>query len=295
MKTRSSFFKRTSHILASILILGLGQTTATSVLADEALGETGTDPRDFAPKFMPYARYTELENGVESTNFTMFGMLAFTPDAAMTYEIPLAMENDFSDTPLNTGGPGGNCPSIGGSCSVVGVGDMNLRFLFRADWEALGGDWLYGVQFDFPTATDDALGGDSFNVGPMIAYVNDIPAWPGPGAFFAMMNFYFFDAFKEDDTEDTSMYIGRWFFMLPLSAPDGSFWGGWYALPELQPVYNFEGDDGDGHFSFWFGPEFGKMISEGNIMYFKPGWGIDPDALEGDREFTFEIGYRHFM
>ena len=37
----------------------------------------------------------------------------------------------------------------------------------------------------------------------------------------------------------------------------------------------------------------GKMISEGNIMYFKPGWGINPDPQ--DREFTFEIGYRYFF
>ena len=97
--------------------------------------------------------------------------------------------------------------------------------------------------------------------------------------------------FGEDDREDVSRYVGRWFVMLPLSAPDGTFWGGWYALPEFQPVYDFE----ESHFSFWVGPEFGKMISPGNIAYFKPGWGADPDEDEGDREFTFEVGYRYFM
>ena len=105
------------------------------------------------------------------------------------------------------------------------------------------------------------------------------------------MNFYFFDAFKEDNVDDTSLYVGRWFVMLPLSAPGPNFFDGWYALPEFQPVYDFE----ESHFSFWVGPEFGKMLSPGNIMYFKPGWGVDPDEAEGDREFTFEIGYRYFM
>ncbi len=284
------FLKKFRLIMATLLMLGLGLTSVPSVQAapEEALGETGTDPRDFSPKFMPYTRLTELENGIEQTAVTLFGMYAFDKHLAMTYEIPLAVENDFSDTPLNTGA---GCPAVGGSCSVVGVGDMNLRFFRRTDWEALGGDWLYGVQIDFPIATDDALGGDTANLGPILVYVNDIPAWPGPGAFFALMNFYFFDIMSEDNAEDVSLYLGRWFVMLPLSAPGEGFFDGWYALPEFQPVYDFD----DSHFSFWIGPEFGKMLSPGNLLYLKPGWGIDPDAAEGDREFTFEIGYRYFM
>ena len=60
--------------------------------------ETGTDPRDFAPKFMPYYRYTELENGLENNALTLFGLYAFTPKFAMTYEIPVAYKNDVTDT-----------------------------------------------------------------------------------------------------------------------------------------------------------------------------------------------------
>ncbi len=64
---------------------------------------------------------------------------------------------------------------------------------------------------------------------------------------------------------------------------------GIYLLLELQPVYDFEFDE----FSFWIGPEFGKIVSEGNIVYVKPGWGIDPEA--GERKFTFEVGWRYFF
>ena len=35
------------------------------------------------------------------------------------------------------------------------------------------------------------------------------------------------------------------------------------------------------------------MLSPGNILYGKPGWGIGADPQ--DRHFTFELGYRFFM
>ena len=56
-------------------------------------------------------------------------------------------------------------------------------------------------------------------------------------------------------------------------------------------MYDFEEE----HFSFWAGPEVGKMLAPGRIMYFKPGFGVDPDAPEGDRDWTFEIGFRWFL
>ena len=99
------------------------------------------------------------------------------------------------------------------------------------------------------------------------------------------MNFYQFNVFGDGDREDVSFYKGRWFFMLPLHK------SGIYALPEIQPIYDFENE----HASLWIGPEFGKILFPGNILYLKPGFGIDPDADEGDRKITFEIGYRYFF
>ncbi len=265
--------------------------------------DTGTDPRDFKPKFMPYYRYTELENGVENDALTLFGLYAFTGKFAMTYEIPVAYKLDVTDTPLNNGddtcgplgafppGPGLPpipIPGVQGNCQETGIGDMNLRFMLATDQKLWGGDVLWALQVDLPTATQNFLGTEQARLGPSFIWVHDIPAWPGPGAFFAAMNFYIFDIFGDDDVEDTSMYVGRWFVMLPLSAKHKI-----YALPEFQPIYDFE----NSHFSFWVGPEIGKMIGDDgkNVVYLKPGWGVSPDDATGDRDFTFEIGWRYFM
>ena len=292
------------HLSVSLFVFGALLTAPVLQAAKEGLGETGTDPRDFAPKFMPYYRYTELENGLKDNVLTLFGLYAFSPKFAMTYEIPVGMKRDVRQTdlrqPNGTCGPGGVPPgegqppiplSAGGDCDEVGVGDMNLRFMYRTDWDALGGDWLVGTQIDFPTASDDKLGSQSLNIGPMFAYVKDLDAYPAPGAFAALMNFYFFDAYRDNSRDDTSMYLGRWFVMLPLRPPGKGLFDGIYALPEFQPIYDFEED----HFSFWVGPEIGKMLSPGNIVYVKPGFGVQPDDDEGDREFTLEVGWRYFL
>ena len=271
---------------------------------------TGTDPRDFAPKFMPYYRYSELENNLEQNEATLFGLYAFTTNFAMTYEVPLAMDRDVSDTDLrNPNFPatssskcvgalgGGGSPELPnglpaeGDCKETGVGDMNLRFMYRTQWDFLGADWIIGAQFDFPTATDDTLGSETFAVGPMVAPIWNLDFWPGPGAFAALMNFYFIDAWKDDKRDDINMYVGRWFFMLPLRAPGPGLFDGIYLLPEAQPIYNFDNDE----FSFWIAPELGKILAPGVIVYAKPGWGVDPDAGNGDRDFTFELGLRYFM
>ena len=62
-------------------------------------------------------------------------------------------------------------------------------------------------------------------------------------------------------------------------------------MTELQPVYDFK----ESHFSFWVGPEIGKIMREGNIIYAKPGFAIDPDKSEDDRKWTFELGFRYFF
>jgi hypothetical protein len=299
-------------VAAAMAWLGCGLTPAWAESGVEAVAagtgenvEMGTDPRDFAPKFMPYYRYTELKNELTQHEVTLFGLFAFSKKFAMTYEIPLAKEVDIKDTAgfKAAQATGTNVPIIGGDVTIpngliakperdgeeTGVGDMNLRFMYNAgDWA--GATWLLGSQFDFPTATEPELGSEQFQIGPMFAVVKDIEAYPAPGAFFAAMNFYFFDAFGESSRPDVSMYVGRWFLMFPLTPPEkGPLWGGWYMLPEMQPVYDFE----NSHFSFWFAPEIGKMLSPGNIAYVKPGWGISPEGA--DREFTFEAGWRWFF
>jgi hypothetical protein len=313
-----------------LIVFAILPVCLAPALADEVEDATGTDPRDFSPKFMPYYRYTELENDVEIQEFVLFGMYAFTPKFAMTYEWPVAKEIDYSGLDafklFKAGGPDDELPPIGqipgggggipfsdleDDGDVVGMGDLNLRFFLQID------QWRFKFMDDqknfsifpviettLPTATKDVLGGEAWILSPGVTIVTDMPFRKPPLGlgFFAMMNFYDFDAIKDSRREDTSRFRGRWFWMQPLSMPahvkdpeDTSLQifnlAGLYLLTEFQPVYDFEDD----HFSFWVGPELGKIVKDGIIFYGKPGFGVDPDEDKGDRKFSFEVGFRYFM
>ncbi|MCZ6837529.1 MAG: hypothetical protein O7G85_17265, partial [Planctomycetota bacterium] len=181
-------------------------------------------------------------------------------------------------------------------------GDLGLRFFLRPEeWE-----WTYDddnsmgkqkgislmplLELTLPTATNDVIGGEALIVSPGFVVVADLPGDAPFGlGFIAMMNFFDFDAFKDDKRESTTRYRGRWFWMQPLRPPGPNLFDGIYVLTEFQPVYDFMESD----FSFWIGPEFGKIVSDGFIIYAKPGWGIDTDEV--DRDFTFEFGMRYFF
>ena len=243
---------------------------------------TGNDPRVFSNKWTPFYRYTELESGLKQQTLTAFGTFRFNDRLGMFYEAPLAMKNDFSDIP---GVPSGT--------DATGMGDIDLKFLWRpkfGDWTfgeggKKSGSVMFGTDFLLPTATDDLLGGDALLFAPIVGFVWDMPMH----GFIAMLHLYYFDLYKEADAPDTSRYVGRWFYMQPLSPP-GPWYGGLYVMPELQPVYDFETDD----FSSWIGLEFGKMFAPGRIGYIKPGWGLGNSELV-DRDFTFEMGFRWFF
>ena len=290
---------------------------------------SGNDPREFSSKFMPYYRFTQLENELEVNEFTLFGFYAFNPRFGMTYEWAVAKEIDYSDVSafkaFQAGGGGGqlppNGPNPGGGGGlpfsdleddgdVVGVGDLGLRFFLRPrqwEWSYMEGTKNLSImpliELTVPTANKDVLGGEAFIASPGFVLVFDLPFEKPPLglAFFAMMNFYDVDVWKDSSRDDTSRYRGRWFYMQPLTMPafmknpeDKRFHifdtSGLYFMPEFQPVYDFENEQ----FNFWVGPEVGKILREGSIVYLKPGWGV----LNGDdseREFTFEFGFRYFM
>ncbi len=277
--------------VALLLTLGSGSLYAAKKTIELAEGEvvdaTGTDPRDFSDKFMPYWRTTELKDGTVSNVTTAFGMSKLAPGLALTYEVPLFSQLDISDADLYDGGPS----------KVNGVGDLNVRMLTMLG-KAGGMQWLAGAELWFPTHTEDALGNDRATFAPLVANIMDLDMLPMPGAFMAMMHFYEFDYYKGEtcnefgvceDVDDVSMYKGRWFFMIPINEKYKL-----YTLTEMQPVYDFE----KSHFSFWIAPEFGTGYF-GPMIYAKPGWGINPEIDYGngivDREFSFEIGMRIMM
>jgi len=246
--------------------------------------QTGADPRSFSNKWMPFFRSQELENGLKQSDLTAFGTVGFSSQVGMFYEVPLAQRRDFSDI---SGFPSGI------ESTAIGVGDTSLKFLINL--EALrfrfgendekSGSVLLGTDIVLPTATNDALAGDALLFAPILGVVIDMPLY----GFFAALNLYYTDVYKKDFAPKTSRFVGRWFYMQPLTPP-GPWWGGLYVMPELQPVYDFETDD----FSAWLGLEIGKMLAPGKIAYIKPGWGIDNSELV-DRDNSFEVGFRWFF
>jgi hypothetical protein len=243
---------------------------------------TGTDPRVFSDKWTPYYRYTELENGLTQQDLTAFGTLRFSDRVGVFFEFPLAQYRDFSDVP---GVPAGT--------DAIGMGDIDLKFLWRPEATEfsygkdgkMSASLVLGTDFLLPTATDDALAGDALLFAPIVAFVFDMPLH----GFIAMLNLYFFDVYKDDSASKTSRYVGKWFYMQPLTKP-GPWWGGLFLLPEFQPIYDFETND----FSAWIGVELGKVLAPGRIAYIKPGWGIDNSELT-DRKSTIEVGFRWFF
>ncbi len=286
MKAKHKFFKRLSYMAILMYVMsGLGLATSSAIAGEVPAkkvvqeDKTGTDPRGFANKFMPYYLYTELENGLEVQQLNLFGFLAFNKDVGLTYDIPVSKQLDFSDT------------STPGIPTVNSYGDLGLRFFVKPDaTQFKESAHMFGLEMTLPTATNDFIGAEVTVMSPMYVYIKNVTI-TAPG-FLAFMNFYDFDLFKSDGEADVSRYRGRWFAMIPLAKPGPGLFDGIYLLPELQPVYDFERNDNK--FSLWFAPEFGKMIGEGFIGYIKPGWGLIKDDPT-DRDFTFELGFRYFM
>ena len=162
-----------------------GEMTDKTVTQED---QTGTDPRGFAPKFMPYYRYTELENNLVVQEMTLFGMFAFNPRFAMTYEWPIAKYLDATDVSGfesldgSPGDPGTGAPGAGfqpgtleGDGDEIGMGDLNLRFFFKPEaleWgydnSKLTGSIMFGSEMLFPTATQEVLGNESLILSPML-------------------------------------------------------------------------------------------------------------------------------
>ena len=254
-----------------------------------AEADNGTDPRSFGNKFMPYTRYTTLENGADDYMLTLFGMVDMTDTIiddypfALTYEMPIAQYRDLRDAL-----PGTNASAGGGgfdqnalpldSPDEFGIGDLNLR-AFGPIGQAGNFSFLAGVEMFFPTASEDLLGSGKFTISPIF-----VPMYSGgPNWFIAPMIFpYRTDFAGEGGRASIDLTLCRCFAMY-------AWENGFYILPELQPIYDWNNDE----FSLYAMPEVGKILAPGRIAYTKPGIGIDPD--ENEREWGLEIGFRYFF
>ena len=269
--------------------------------------ENGTDPRSLGFKFMPYTRYTEMNNGLKSSDdLALFAMVKIppTPFTSSVWEWSVKKSVDFAqvfaDLPsdpnglLACGPP--TCPTaiplpavaaLGGF-DVSGTGDLRARFiqgLANLNPDGVSTTLIAILDVIVPTASDPILGGERFMFGPAFAHVTGF----SQRSFLAMLHFYFFDAghLNEDIPRgDTSYYLGRYFFQWAWPK------SGFYLLPEVQVMKDFENDDNG--WSIFAMPELGKMFMAGKVAmtaYIKPGFAVDsPDPTE--RHNSVEFGMR---
>ena len=126
--------------------------------------DTGNDPRDFSGKVMPYYRFNKLSNGMETSDFTLFGFWAWSKVWGMTYEVPLARRYDITGTKncagLDEGIPcfgevgGGGTPEVPrgfpaeGDGVEVGMGDSIFRLQFNTKANFLGSPLILGADMN---------------------------------------------------------------------------------------------------------------------------------------------------
>jgi hypothetical protein len=275
--------------------------------------ENGTDPRDLTAKFMPYYRFNKIDNGLKSHEATLFGMVPIPIGKLLgneeykwgvTIEFPALKYVDASEPIDRVGrmisraggvdaiseiatskGVTSPIPGARPRDKVWGTGDLNTR-LIAPIWqgEIFGKPVgvLTGAELWWPTASDELLGTGKWQIAPHLTAVIDLAK--DKGIFLASMNFWRTSFAGDSDRDDIELYVGRHFLNIPFGQT------GYYLLAELQTISELE-DNGD--WEIWIGPEVGKILAPGRILYGKPGFGIDPDANE--RKWSFELGYRHFF
>jgi hypothetical protein len=161
IKSFTSQVNRIALLVSMTIGLGL---VSSSAIAEEAAGrdDTGTDPRDFSSKFMPYYLYTELENDLEVKQLNLFGLFAFDKDFALTYDMPISKEVDFSNTDVP-------------ESTKNGIGDLGIRFFYKPESTQFEtSSHMFGAEFTLPTANDDLLGSEVTIASPMYVYAADV-------------------------------------------------------------------------------------------------------------------------
>jgi len=283
----------------------------------DGVQDNGTNPASFGFKFMPYYRYTELNNGVKSGEdlvlFALIDLPKISPFSALVLEWPvlksldfgavaedfLALPEEFVAIPEIPCAPptcAANRPvpveAVARGFDISGVGDFRLRYLqgikmFQGKKPGASTVLMVGLDVMTPAASDPILGDETWYGSPIFAHIHNLD----PTSFFAFLHFYFFDWAEKSGADpinqdkDIGFYMGRFFFQKAWPKP------GYYLLPELQVIYDNESEN---DLSVMFMPEIGKSFKAGTLgvtAYAKPGWAIDgPDAAE--RRFSVEFGIR---
>ncbi|MEN8691941.1 MAG: transporter [Desulfobacterales bacterium] len=137
-----------------------------------------------------------------------------------------------------------------------GIGDIQLPFVFAVP-DSKAGKWILGAGpvFEFPTATDDALGADQYSAGPAVAVGHKGKQLTS----VLFLNWFekIGEAGQDDDTDDTSK--GTLLYSLQYQLD-----GGWQIGTNPTISYNSRADSGN-RWNVPIGAFVGKTMKFGKV------------------------------
>jgi len=226
--------------------------------------DTGTNPLAFTFDWRTSAEMQTLGNGDNS----------FT-SVTTEYSMPLGSQFSFRFRMRH------NSLSLdpeedGSSTETSGLGDMDARLLWIASLNQSAG-LAFGLEGQFPTATNIRLGSGKYTLGPQVFGVLFRP--PGGGALVAPAYQYVFSYAGEDGRSDVRRSQFDLFYLWLGST------GKWWVLADPQAVIDHENDVEFGLFE----AEYGRMMFGGISAYWRPSIGIGSDR---PYDWSVQIGFK---
>ncbi|MEM9063586.1 MAG: hypothetical protein AAGD13_24265 [Pseudomonadota bacterium] len=253
-------------ILAASVISGpvLAQDDAGSGPVDKS-DKSGTNPINFTNDIRAYYEYQDLENGTGHVGT----LEARTP--VYDNKVQIRMRVPFKGIDISQGGF---------NLSESGLGDINARLLTVPYLDLKSGTAIaVGLEFFFPTATDDALGDGKFSLGPQIFGVKFNP-FGIKGSLVAPAVQQVVSIVGDDDRRDVNR-TQLDLFILKQSDDKKS-----YVLLDPQYVIDWDNQTEFGLVE----AEAGYVLDSGVSFYGRPGVGFGGDSAI---DFNLEFGVKY--
>lgn len=238
--------------------------------------DNGTNPAQNITTFIASNEYYELDGGNQiNTSYARLKFPIYDKRGSFLLEIPFTFYDVTAQFPA--------APQVGGLGDVKF--QLNYNTCISCDKKLTMINFL---EFFVPSA-DTALVATPPGENELTAFnlgTGKYVLGPGMGFVYAVQpNFiiaplYFYEASVAGDDERPEIRRGKWrvFGMYAWES-------GWYTLPELQVLTNYQTGDNDTYVA----PEVG-YASKGTTLYCKPGIGVNPDI--NNRQWGIEFGAR---
>jgi hypothetical protein len=167
-----------------------------------------------------------------------------------------------------------------------GLSDTTFEALFIAPRGDRNWTWLFGSEFIFPTATEDQLGSEKWQLAPSAGFVYYPDNW-NEGSFWGLKVLDQFDYAGDDDRTDINQLILQPFLNVQL--PDK-----WFFTIAPEILMNWD-EDIQGNDNQWFIPfdlTVGKLINPSTVAAVEFKHEIVDDYQTGYQTFDWEVDAR---